>query len=325
VGAGRDHRPAGGVRNCGALSPLLHLFLAFPVPQRLLLRLQTLGPPAVRRLGGPTWLLYAVPIAFALLSILWPTALGADPSRWTGFVLLAKLLGAVWTLIRGYRRAPCSSTARSYTGYSRPCWAAYSWWLSTLSQRVLENLTGQRSDLATFAAGLLVALALQPMRHQTKVVVDRFLPPRQILTLLFADVVGSTERLVELGDEGWREPLQLPRNDARLEPGADAQGHHHPRHPEAAGRPRPAHARLSTRPRPRAAQPGLLSIQGGLDLPRLHQMQRDGLLRSQWETEAGTRRRKVYAPTAEGRKKLTEGMQLWTAFSRNMQFLLGLS
>src|SRR5919205_2421042 len=46
---------------------------------------------------------------------------------------------------------------------------------------------------------------------------------------------------------------------------------------------------------------GSFQFKEGLLYPRLHQMEREGLLRSEWEGDQGTRRRKVYRPTAEGR------------------------
>ena len=39
-------------------------------------------------------------------------------------------------------------------------------------------------------------------------------PERQLLTVLFTDIVDSTERGAELGDRRWRELLEGPRRDA---------------------------------------------------------------------------------------------------------------
>jgi class 3 adenylate cyclase len=84
-------------------------------------------------------------------------------------------------------------------------------------QRALESLTGQRSELLTGALGIGVAVAYGPMRRRVRPLVDRFLPGRALLTLLFTDIVGSTEHIVELGDERWRMLLGRYRAAVRQE------------------------------------------------------------------------------------------------------------
>jgi PadR family transcriptional regulator PadR len=70
---------------------------------------------------------------------------------------------------------------------------------------------------------------------------------------------------------------------------------------------------------------GSFQFKEGLVYPRLHQMEREGLVRSQWQGEQGTRRRKVYLPTAEGKRRLADELRQWQAFSLGMEQLLGLS
>src|SRR5262245_6128008 len=70
---------------------------------------------------------------------------------------------------------------------------------------------------------------------------------------------------------------------------------------------------------------GSFQFKEGLIYPRLHQMERDGLLRSEWEGKSGTRRRKVYLPTAEGKRRLTVELKQWQDFSVSMERLLGLA
>jgi PadR family transcriptional regulator, regulatory protein PadR len=70
---------------------------------------------------------------------------------------------------------------------------------------------------------------------------------------------------------------------------------------------------------------GSFQFKEGLIYPRLHQMEREGLLRSEWEGDKGTRRRKVYIPTAEGKRRLAEELKQWQAFSMSMGQLLGLA
>jgi class 3 adenylate cyclase len=55
------------------------------------------------------------------------------------------------------------------------------------------------------------------MHRRIKIVVDRFLPARQMLTLVFTDIVGSTELLAQAGDARWREQLDKYRACVRHE------------------------------------------------------------------------------------------------------------
>ena len=70
---------------------------------------------------------------------------------------------------------------------------------------------------------------------------------------------------------------------------------------------------------------GSFQFKEGLLYPRLHQMEREGLVRSEWEGEQGSRRRKVYMPTADGRQRLAEELKRWQAFRLSMEQMLGLS
>jgi class 3 adenylate cyclase len=84
-------------------------------------------------------------------------------------------------------------------------------------QRALVAVTGERSELLTGALGIGVAVAYGPMRRRVRPLVDRLLPGRALLTLLFTDIVGSTEQIVELGDERWRMLLGRYRAAVRQE------------------------------------------------------------------------------------------------------------
>jgi DNA-binding PadR family transcriptional regulator len=70
---------------------------------------------------------------------------------------------------------------------------------------------------------------------------------------------------------------------------------------------------------------GSFQFKEGLIYPRLHQMEHEGLVRSEWEGKRGTRRRKVYVPTPKGKQRLTEELKQWQAFSLSMEQLLGLA
>ena len=73
-----------------------------------------------------------------------------------------------------------------------------------LLQRIAESVTGQHSDLVAVALGAGAAVTFSPLRRRMRPLVDRVLPGRAMLTLLFTDIVGSTRTLVELGDARWR-------------------------------------------------------------------------------------------------------------------------
>jgi class 3 adenylate cyclase len=82
---------------------------------------------------------------------------------------------------------------------------------NVLAQRAVESVFNQRSDVVAGALGVCAALAFGPMRRAVRPLVDRVLPARGRLTLLFMDVVESTQTIVDLGDERWREVLDRYR------------------------------------------------------------------------------------------------------------------
>ena len=73
-----------------------------------------------------------------------------------------------------------------------------------------------------------------------------------------------------------------------------------------------------------ARSQGYFRFKEGLIYPSLHRMEQDGLLESRWLGEPGTRRRKVYTITDDGRHQLEVEMQRWRTFSQQMDQLLGL-
>jgi class 3 adenylate cyclase len=84
-------------------------------------------------------------------------------------------------------------------------------------QNILAGWTGGHSDLVTGFVGLAIGTQYGRLRGLVRPVVDRFLPSRSVQTLLFADIVGSTERIVELGDKRWRTLLGRYRATVRAE------------------------------------------------------------------------------------------------------------
>jgi class 3 adenylate cyclase len=85
------------------------------------------------------------------------------------------------------------------------------------AQRGVESVFHQRSDLVSAGLGVGAALVFGPMRRRARPIVDRFLPARSRLTLLFTDIVGSTQAIVDLGDERWRALLDRYRSTVRQE------------------------------------------------------------------------------------------------------------
>jgi DNA-binding PadR family transcriptional regulator len=73
-----------------------------------------------------------------------------------------------------------------------------------------------------------------------------------------------------------------------------------------------------------ARSQGYFRFKEGLIYPTLHRMEQEGLLESRWLGEPGTRRRKVYTVTAQGRRELAAELRQWEDFSRGVGFLLGL-
>ena len=71
-------------------------------------------------------------------------------------------------------------------------------------QRLAESVSGQHSDFVAAALGAGAAVTFTPLRRRVRPLVDRVLPERSLLTLLFTDIVGSTRTLVEVGDQRWR-------------------------------------------------------------------------------------------------------------------------
>jgi PadR family transcriptional regulator PadR len=70
---------------------------------------------------------------------------------------------------------------------------------------------------------------------------------------------------------------------------------------------------------------GYFEFKEGLIYPRLHQMEREGFLRSRWLGETGTRRRKVYTVTEAGYRRLEEELAQWRSFSATLDHMLGIA
>jgi PadR family transcriptional regulator PadR len=72
-----------------------------------------------------------------------------------------------------------------------------------------------------------------------------------------------------------------------------------------------------------ARSKGTFQFKEGLIYPRLHEMERQKLLRSDWQGEEGSRRRKFYTITDRGRRRLEKELQDWRSFAEGVNRLLG--
>lgn len=68
---------------------------------------------------------------------------------------------------------------------------------------------------------------------------------------------------------------------------------------------------------------GYFRFKEGLIYPRLHELEKKGLLQSEWRGEEGTRRRKFYSITEQGRHRLQEELKGWRAMTEHVNRMLG--
>jgi class 3 adenylate cyclase len=85
------------------------------------------------------------------------------------------------------------------------------------AQRLVQPLTGESSDLVTAGLAVAAAVAFTPVSRRLRPIADRLLPSRAVLTLFFTDIVESTRKAVELGDQAWRGLLERYRSIVRRE------------------------------------------------------------------------------------------------------------
>ena len=70
---------------------------------------------------------------------------------------------------------------------------------------------------------------------------------------------------------------------------------------------------------------GYFTMTAALLYPALHQLEVDGLLKSEWQDGQGKRRRKYYFITQKGRKALAASQAEWKTFIAKLQKTLELS
>ena len=72
-----------------------------------------------------------------------------------------------------------------------------------------------------------------------------------------------------------------------------------------------------------ARSQGYFQFKEGLIYPRLHEMERQGWLRSEWQGMEGSRRRKFYTITESGQRRLEREIEGWQSFAENVNRMLG--
>jgi DNA-binding PadR family transcriptional regulator len=70
---------------------------------------------------------------------------------------------------------------------------------------------------------------------------------------------------------------------------------------------------------------GYFSMTAALLYPALHQLELDGLLKSDWQDGQGKRKRKYYSITPKGKKALAASQAEWKTFIANLQKTLEVS
>lgn len=68
---------------------------------------------------------------------------------------------------------------------------------------------------------------------------------------------------------------------------------------------------------------GYFAFKEGTLYPTLHRMEKDGLLRSEWQVVEKGPSRKYYHLTEEGKKALADSSREWATFSRRLLKILG--
>jgi PadR family transcriptional regulator PadR len=67
---------------------------------------------------------------------------------------------------------------------------------------------------------------------------------------------------------------------------------------------------------------GYFVMKEGLLYPALHQMEQDGLVKSEWRRVEGSRQRKYYSITEEGHRVLSRSVTEWTTFTEKLMEVL---
>ncbi len=73
-----------------------------------------------------------------------------------------------------------------------------------------------------------------------------------------------------------------------------------------------------------ARSQGYFRFKEGLIYPRLHELERQGMLRAEWKGKEGSRRRRFYTITTAGHRRLEKELEGWQSFAASVNHLLGI-
>jgi class 3 adenylate cyclase len=79
--------------------------------------------------------------------------------------------------------------------------------LTAVTNAGLQRVTGHPSELVLLGAVVPIAILFLPVRTRALRIADRFVADQTVMTLMFLDLVGSTEHAYSLGDRAWRDLL----------------------------------------------------------------------------------------------------------------------
>ncbi len=185
--------------------------------ERLQLKWLVAAGTAVSVAFGAAWVLAAIVVSGGESSGLVPLAADiANDIAIASFGLLPIAIGVATLRHKLYDIDVIVNRTLVYGGATVVLAAAFGA-ANVASQRLLESVSGQRSDLLTGGLAVGAALAFGLLRRWIRPVVDRFLPARAELTLLFTDIVGSTRMAADVGDDRWRDVLGRYRTAVRRE------------------------------------------------------------------------------------------------------------
>jgi class 3 adenylate cyclase len=88
--------------------------------------------------------------------------------------------------------------------------------ISAVANLLLAAVMGKHSEEVVLLASVVpVAIAFMPARARALQLANRYVSESKVMTLLFVDLVGSTERAYALGNRPWRELLERFRATVR--------------------------------------------------------------------------------------------------------------
>ncbi|HEX6508347.1 MAG TPA: adenylate/guanylate cyclase domain-containing protein, partial [Chloroflexota bacterium] len=89
--------------------------------------------------------------------------------------------------------------------------------ISTVANSAVTAATGKTVGVVPLVTAVGLAVLFLPLRSALLRFADRFMSGRRVLTVVFLDIVQSTEHAVRLGDRGWRALVENFQRTVRKE------------------------------------------------------------------------------------------------------------